>query len=92
MHNGRYLHVYLGVVQMTAKPGDLDVISRNARRLQSGIAAGLGAVLALLIVYQVASAEVLDPRMESACKMPRYEGEMTVATVINGKLICWRWQ
>ena len=33
---------------MTARPGDLDVISRNARRLQSAIAAILGALAVLL--------------------------------------------
>lgn len=36
---------------MTARPGDLDVISRSARRLQSLVAAILGALAVLLWQY-----------------------------------------
>ncbi len=32
----------------------------------------------------------IDYRMESACAMPRHEGEATFIVVIEGKLICWR--
>ena len=34
---------------------------------------------------------VINPTIESSCKWPRHEGEMTVVTVINQKVICWRW-
>lgn len=42
--------------------------------------------------FTAAKAEVVDPRMESACKWPTREGMMTVVTVMAGKLVCWRWE
>ena len=80
------------MINSNAKPYDYAVISKHARRLQSLIAVCLGAVLALLIQSQITKAEVIDPRMETACKFPRGDGEMTVITVIDGKLTCWRWR
>jgi hypothetical protein len=77
---------------MSAKPNDYQVVTKSARRIQSVIAVSLGAILSFLIYSQFAKSEVTDPKMESACKFPRNEGEMTVITVMNGKLICWRWQ
>ena len=77
---------------MSAQPGQHDVVTKSARRLQSGIAVLLGAVLSFLIYSQFANSEIIDPKMESACKFPRNEGEMTVITVMNGKLVCWRWK
>ena len=35
---------------------------------------------------------IADPQMERGCKWPQHEGEMTVVTVLNGKLHCWRWK
>lgn len=77
---------------MSEKPNDYQFVTKSARRLQSGIAVLLGAVLSFLIYSQFANSEVVDPKMESACKFPRNEGEMTVITVMNGKLVCWRWK
>ena len=75
------------------------VIQRAAlhRRLFGGIALGfaLGVTIALGLYYHLAEAEpkrVEDPRMEAACKFPQSEGEMTVVTVHNDRLICWRWK
>ena len=77
---------------MSAQPNSHDVITKNVRRAQSLIAVLLGIILTLLAQQLIDSREVIDSRMESACKFPRSEGEMTVITVINQKLICWRWQ
>ena len=77
---------------MSAQPNSHDVITKNVRRAQSLIAVLLGIVLTLLSQQLIDSGEVIDPMMESACKFPRNEGEMTVITVINQKLICWRWK
>lgn len=52
----------------------------------------LGVLLGGLVVVQAAPVQVVDERMEVACAMPKLDGEMTVVTVINGKVICWRWQ
>ena len=67
------------------------------RRLFGGIALGfaLGVTVAIGLYYHMAEAEpkpVLDPRMESACKFPQSEGEMTVVTVHNDRVLCWRWK
>lgn len=77
---------------MSANPNDYDIVTKSARRMQSLIAILLGAALSALIYSQFANSEIVDARMESACKFPRNEGEMTVITVMNGKLVCWRWQ
>ena len=77
---------------MSAQPNSHDVITKNVRRAQSFIAVLLGIILTLLVQQLIDSREIIDSRMESACKFPRSEGEMTVITVINQKLICWRWQ
>ena len=77
---------------MSAQPNSHDVITKNVRRAQSLIAVLLGIILTLLVQQLIDSREIIDSRMESACKFPRSEGEMTVITVINQKLICWRWQ
>jgi len=77
---------------MSANPNDYDIVTKSARRLQSVIAVCLGAILSILIYSQFANSETVDPKMESACKFPRNEGEMTVITVMNGKLVCWRWK
>lgn len=33
---------------------------------------------------------IVDKRMESACKMPRYNGEVTLWVVLHNTLHCWR--
>jgi len=43
------------------------------------------------IIWPAAQA-VSDPRMESACSWPRVEGAMTVVTVMDGKVVCWKWR
>ena len=64
---------------MTAKPGDHDVISRNARRVQSAVAAGLGALAVLLTqhipeaISETPSTHIAIPRAlfdiaESVCR------------------------
>ncbi len=77
---------------MNAQPNSHDVVTKNVRRAQSLIAVLLGIVLTLLVQFVIGDQVVTDPKMESACKFPRNDGEMTVITVINGKLICWRWK
>ena len=56
----------------------------------------LGALLgagAYAGIQHVAVAEVIvDPRMESACKFPRREGEFLAVTVLNDRLMCWRYK
>lgn len=78
---------------MNAKPGDIDVISRAARRTHCVIAAGLGAVAVLLLLHVPAEAEpVNDEPMIAACRLPSQNGEMTVFVVEDGKMKCWRWK
>ena len=79
---------------MTARPGDVDVISKTARRVQSLIAVFLGG-LAVLLWHHIPvspAAEVVDEPMRAACKLPSQDGEMTVFVVENGKMKCWRWR
>lgn len=78
-----------------AKPGDMDVISRNARRVQSAIAAILGALAVLLWQYMPtapAAQPVDDTGLVAACRLPSQDGEMTVFIVEHGKMKCWRWK
>jgi len=80
---------------MTAKPGDMDVISRNARRVQSAVAAVLGALAVLLwqhIPTAPAAHPVDDTGLVAACRLPSADGEMTVFIVEHGKMKCWRWR
>lgn len=49
-----------------------------------------GALLATATSLHVAKPEVVDPRMEKACTWPKREGEMTVAAVYKGEIVCWR--
>lgn len=51
MRHDCYLYDYMGMDKMTARAGDLDVISRSARRVQSAIAAVLGGLAVLLYQY-----------------------------------------
>ena len=34
---------------------------------------------------------VIDKRMEMACPWPTLEGEMTIVTILDSKVRCWRW-
>jgi len=80
---------------MNAKPGDMDVISRSARRVQSLIAAILGALAVLLwqhIPAAPAAQPVEDTAIVAACRLPSQDGEMTVFIVEHGKMKCWRWK
>jgi hypothetical protein len=81
---------------MSVQPGDLDVISRSARRTQSFIAAILGALAVLLWQYIIPSAPAAQPvedtGLVAACRLPSADGEMTVFIVEGGKMKCWRWQ
>ena len=80
---------------MTARPNDLDVISKHARRVQSAIAAILGGV-AVGMWYHIpqapAAPHIDDTGIVAACRLPAQDGEMTVFIVENGKMKCWRWQ
>lgn len=79
---------------MTARPNDLDVISKHARRVQSAVSAGLGA-LAVLLWYHIPepiAAPVDDSPMVAACRLPSANGEMTVFIVEDGRMKCWRWR
>jgi hypothetical protein len=83
---------------MTARntqPGEMDVISRSARRVQSLVAACLGAVAVLLwqhIPTAPAAQPVEDTGLVAACRLPSADGEMTVFIVEGGKMKCWRWK
>jgi len=44
----------------SAKPGDMDVISRAARRIQSAVAAGLG-IIAVLLWQHIPDATGMQP-------------------------------
>lgn len=69
---------------------DADLRAVKLRRLILGVS--LGAALTLLGSHALApAAPEPDPRMEVACQWPKQEGEMTVVTVLQGKVICWRW-
>jgi hypothetical protein len=54
-------------------------------------------VAASVLAYQTltlataAPAPVIDKRMEGACPWPTLEGEMTIVTVMDSKVRCWRW-
>lgn len=58
------------------------------RRWAAGIL--VGAMIGYLAAMPAQA--VIDPRMETACKMPRYEGELTLMLVLEGKLMCWRFK
>jgi len=78
-----------------AKPGDMDVISRSSRRVQSLIAAFLGALAVLLwqhIPTAPAAPYIEDTGLVAACRLPSQDGEMTVFIVEHGKMKCWRWK
>lgn len=62
--------------------------------LQLGLGIGiLAALSAVGAIYAYAEAtRLVDPHMESACKWPVRSGEMTVVTVLDGKLHCWEWK
>jgi len=82
---------------MTARntqPGDMEVISKTVRRLQSFLAAALGALAVAMWQYipTAPAAEVEDGAMVAACRLPSQDGEMTVFIVEGGKMKCWRWQ
>ena len=83
---------------MTARntqPGDMDVISKTARRTQLFLAAILGALAVLLwqhIPEAPAAQPVEDTGLVAACRLPSADGEMTVFIVEHGKMKCWRWR
>ena len=80
---------------MTARPGDLAVISKHAKRVQSALAAFLGALAVLLWQYiptAPAAQPVDDTAIVAACRLPSADGEMTVFIVEHGKMKCWRWK
>ncbi len=56
----------------------------------------LGALSGVLVAAAISDLalpeEIIDPRMERACVWPRLEGEMTVVTVHQGRILCWRWR
>lgn len=61
-----------------------------------GICIGLGMSGSAWLYAQIPTANIIedsvDYRMETACALPRNEGEMTVWTIINQESVCWRWQ
>lgn len=50
----------------------------------------LGAVAVAAAVHY--TRPPIDYRMETGCIMPRAEGEATMAVILDGRLICWRYQ
>ena len=88
---------------MTTKPATqgqsviVDSGSRTRMIKRSAVAAVLlGVAGALWLPPEVNVAlkrePITDPQMERGCKWPQHEGEMTIVTVLNGKLHCWRWK
>ena len=84
--------------KMTARntqPGDMEVISKTVRRLQSFLAAALGA-LAVAMWQHIPTAPAAQPAddtgLVAACRLPSADGEMTVFIVEGGKMKCWRWK
>lgn len=75
---------------MTARPGDYVVQTRHIRACHWLLFLLLGIVLGGVYAIQAAPEPVVDNRMQAACSWPKHEGEMTVVTVLNGKLVCWR--
>ena len=45
----------------------------------------------ILTVATAAPTPVIEKRMEVACQWPTLEGEMTIVTIMDGKVRCWRW-
>ena len=72
------------------------LLTPNQLRLRALVSALLGAILGALLYAQAGTArtiqEVVDPRLEKACAWPTLEGEMTVVTVHNDRVLCWRWK
>jgi len=56
------------------------------------IGATLGALLGIVTTLGVQPQEVIDTAMEKACKWPIREGQMTVVTVLNDRVVCWEWK
>lgn len=80
----------------TALPGDWEVVDKFAKRVQSLIAAGLGAALMGLLFYahaETPQAVVNDPHpVIKGCRLPDVDGAMTVFVMENGQFKCWRWK
>ena len=81
---------------MNTKPGYHIVIDHNTHRhmvVKSLLAALLFTtsidMLASSIAKAVAGSTIIDERIEQACNWPKQEGEMTVVTVYQRKLVCW---
>lgn len=84
---------------MTARPGQAIALDRaELRRIRRRaiLAAILWGVLSALWTQHVLTwatpQEVVDPRMEKGCVLPRAEAESTLFIVIDNRLRCWRYQ
>lgn len=77
-----------------ALPGELLVMDKTKQRVQSLVAALLGAVLVGLVVFVSAEAKdlVVDDGVVKGCRLPDVEGAMTVFVMEDGQLKCWRWR
>lgn len=79
-----------------ALPGDMLVIDRTKQRVQSLVAAMLGALLTGLVVYVNAEAKDVavgdSLAVVKGCKLPDGNGAMTVYVMEGEKLRCWRWK
>jgi hypothetical protein len=69
----------------------------NATVYRSGFLGLILGVSASVLAYQnlapatAAPTPIIDKRMEVACAWPTLEGEMTIVTIMDGKVRCWRW-
>lgn len=71
------------------------LVSNKTRAYQSLLCLVLALVLfslCLYYAYENRVKPVVDARMELSCAWPKNNGEMTVVTVENGKIKCWRWK
>ena len=70
----------------------VESLNRTLRRVVVGIMVGVALSAGVFHVAIKATPELVDHRLERMCRWPVVEGAMTVVTVLEGKLICWRWQ
>jgi hypothetical protein len=77
-----------------AMPGDVQVVDRSRRWVQSAIAALLGALLVGLVHLAFAGGAPVeeDHVVIRGCRLPDANGAMTVFVMEDNKLKCWRWR
>jgi hypothetical protein len=64
----------------------------SLRLLLLGMLLGVvfGVLAAVAVSFYAAPVEVVDLKLEKACRYPTREGEVTVIAVHNDRMLCWR--